>query len=92
MSPTDWRVTVEITTGSPEGHASLRLDLPRSEWTLDELHDLALGAAESAGVLTDKTTSINVDVKFPEAELALLDRLHHWYRGLRLTRDGAPTR
>jgi hypothetical protein len=83
MAAKDWRVVVEVETDSTDGRRTLRLDLPRDEWTLDELHDIGRGAAAAAGVLTEETTAVDVRVSFPELEEHLLDHLRQWYDAFR---------
>jgi hypothetical protein len=63
--PEDWRVVVEVETESASGRRTLRLDLPRGDFDLSELHELARGAAEAGNVLSEETTSVMVSVSFP---------------------------
>jgi hypothetical protein len=46
-----WRVVVDVEAESPSGKRSVRLDLPRGDFDLSELHDLARGTAEVGNVL-----------------------------------------
>lgn len=61
-----WRVVVDVETESPSGKRSLRLDLPRGDFDLSQLHDLARDAAEAGNVLTEETTAVDVGVTFPD--------------------------
>jgi hypothetical protein len=61
-----WRVVVEVETESARGRRTLLLDLPRGDFDLSELHELARGAAEAGNVLSEETTSVAVRVSFPE--------------------------
>jgi hypothetical protein len=62
-----WRVVVEVETQSPSGQRSLRLELPRGDFDLGELHELARSSAESSGVLGEEATAVGVRVSFPGA-------------------------
>jgi hypothetical protein len=64
VDPT-WRVVVDVEAESPSGNRSVRLDLPRGDFDLSELHDLARGTAEAGSVLTEETTAVGVRVSFP---------------------------
>jgi hypothetical protein len=66
VDPT-WRVVVDVETKSPSGKRSLRLNLPRGDFALSELHDLARDTAEAGNVLTEETTAVDVGVSFPDA-------------------------
>jgi hypothetical protein len=91
MSEENWRVVLEVETEDGAGtRRRMLLDLPRSDFTLTDLHELARGAAEASNVLTDETTEITVRVAFPEdLEAHLLARLQRWYGIVRLVGDGA---
>lgn len=61
-----WRVVVDVETDSPSGKRLLRLDLPRGDFALGELHDLARNTAEAGNVLTEETAAVDVRVSFPD--------------------------
>jgi hypothetical protein len=63
----DWRVVVEVETESASGHRTLRLDLPRGDFDLRELHGLARSTAEAGNVLSEESTAVSVHVSFPGA-------------------------
>ena len=60
------RVMIDIETEGSSGVRRMRLDLPRGDFTLEELHELARGAAESANVLMDESTAVSIRVNLPE--------------------------
>ncbi len=62
-----WRVVVEVETDSPTGKRMLRLELPRGDFDLGELHELARSSAASSGVLGEEATAVGVRVSFPGA-------------------------
>ncbi|MCW2983493.1 MAG: hypothetical protein JWR63_1063 [Conexibacter sp.] len=86
-----WRVVVEVETEGSGGRRSMRLDLPRGDFGLADLHELARGAAEAANVLTEESTAVDVRVSFPDdqdagsraLEAVLRARLEAWYRRVR---------
>jgi hypothetical protein len=88
----DWRVMIEVETDSPSGRRSLKLELPRGDFNLEELHDVARSGAEAASVLSEETTAVGVWVSFPDGhdaglramEAVLLARLQTWYRCARV--------
>jgi hypothetical protein len=60
-----WRVVVEVETQSPSGQRFLRLELPRGDVDLSDLHALARGTAVAGNVLTEETDAVDVRVSFP---------------------------
>jgi hypothetical protein len=63
----DWRVVIDVATQSPSGRRSLRLELPRGDFGLGELHELARSSAEASCVLSEETSAVEVRVSFPGA-------------------------
>jgi hypothetical protein len=88
----DWRVVLEIETEDGAGtRRRMLLDLPRGDFSLPELHELAREGADAMSILTEETTDVVVRVSFPEdLEAHLLARLKQWHGIYRLVRDGAP--
>lgn len=86
----NWRVVLEVETVDGTGTPRrLLMDIPRSDFTLTELHELAREGAERMSILTEETREITVRVAFPEdLEAHLLERLQRWYGIYRLVRDG----
>jgi hypothetical protein len=65
----DERVRVTITTTVTGADHVLAIDIPRDDWTLEELHELARSVATTAGILNDQTDAISVDVDLPPNQL-----------------------
>jgi hypothetical protein len=63
----DWRVVIDVETQSPTGRRALRLELPRGDFDLGELHELARSSAEASCVLGEESTAVEVRVSFPGA-------------------------
>ena len=62
-----WRVVVEVETQSHSGQRRVRLELPRGDVDLSDLHALARSTAKAGNVLTEETTAVDVRVRFPGA-------------------------
>lgn len=63
------RVTTEAKDeGGASSTRSLTRDTPRGEWCLDELQELARTTAEAAGMLTERTVRVMLDVTVPEPD------------------------
>lgn len=47
---------------------SLMLDTPRGEWRFEELQELARTTAEAAGMLTEQTVHVMLEVTVPKPD------------------------
>jgi hypothetical protein len=63
------RVVVTIRTINDGEPHVLTVDIPRGQWTIEELHDLARQTADAAGVISETTTEVDVAVRFALEEL-----------------------
>lgn len=66
---------IRVTTESKEeagasSTRSLTLDTPRGDWFFAELQELARTTAEAAGMLTERTVRVVLEVTVPEADEA----------------------
>ena len=64
------RAVIVVETQSPTGRRAMILELPLADRNLEELHDLATSAAQTAGVLTEQSNEITVRVSFPTEDTA----------------------
>lgn len=67
------RLKLTVTTVVMDQDHVLVVDVPRGQWTLDELHELARTVAEAAGILGEFTTAVSVDLAFYDSADPLPD-------------------
>jgi hypothetical protein len=74
MTEDSVQITVTATTRSDDGHDQrhvLTLDSPRASWSLPELHELAYSAADAAGLLSEITTTVAVEIRCADGHLQI---------------------